>query len=139
MENASKALLIAGGVLLALLIISAGVSIYMILNNNAKTYSAEMETSKIQQINIVFEKYKEREDIKIQEIISLVNYVEEKQNEIPSKIYIKVNKDDWTSLNETEKLEKIKTDKKNYQCISITYNEQGQVKEIRFQSASIIN
>ena len=55
MENASKALIIAGAILLSILIISLGIMVY----NNAKNTvgSASLDKQEIQTFNSDFEKY----------------------------------------------------------------------------------
>ena len=55
MENASKALIIAGAILLSILIISLGIMVY----NNAKNTvgSASLDKQEIQTFNSYFEKY----------------------------------------------------------------------------------
>ena len=101
MENASKALLIAGGIILGIIIISAAVILYTNLTNNAKDYSSRPEAVKIQQINTNFEKYRGRTDITSQDIISVYNYIEEYQATLPHSITLVVSGDtDFPSTRE---------------------------------------
>ena len=51
MENASKALIIAGAVLIGILIISMGVLLATTLQKTAKTYYTSMNTNEIQKFN----------------------------------------------------------------------------------------
>ena len=51
MENASKALIIAGAVLIGILIISMGVLLATTLQRTAKTYYTSMNTNEIQKFN----------------------------------------------------------------------------------------
>lgn len=51
MENASKALIIAGAVLIGILIISMGVLLSTTLQKTAKTYYTSMTTNEIQKFN----------------------------------------------------------------------------------------
>ena len=51
MENASKALIIAGAVLIGILIISMGVLLATKLQKTAKTYYTSMNTNEIQKFN----------------------------------------------------------------------------------------
>ena len=54
MENASKALLIGGGVLIALLILSIGVYLFVEFRNLGTSYEKNIETSEIQKFNTNF-------------------------------------------------------------------------------------
>ena len=91
MENAVKALLIAGGVFLSLIIISAGVILYTNLDKNTEYYSKEPEIVNLNTINARFEKYRGRTDLTSQDIITIYSFIEEfnKKNTKPISIYVK--------------------------------------------------
>ena len=73
MENASKALLIAGGVLIAIIIITLAVILYTLFSNHSENYNEVMKVTQIQKFNSKFDVYIGREDITAQELISVVN------------------------------------------------------------------
>ena len=54
MENATKALLIAGGVLIAIIMLSVGVALYSIYSNQAKEYDQIVSDTEIQKFNSKF-------------------------------------------------------------------------------------
>ena len=86
MENATKALLIAGGVLISIIILTIGITLYSIFSNQAKEYNQIISTTEIQKFNSKFDVYVGREDITAQEIVSVVNLAKE-HNEVV-KIYL---------------------------------------------------
>lgn len=86
MENASKALLIAGGVLIAIIILSIALFLYSLYANRAKEYSQIMSTTELQKFNSKFETYVGRNDITAQEIVSVVNLAKEYNGQV--KIYL---------------------------------------------------
>ena len=70
MENASKALLISGGVFLAIVILVIAVQLFVGYRDVAETYDETMTMSEISNINKEFTKYLGREDIRIQEVVT---------------------------------------------------------------------
>ncbi len=77
MENATKALLIAGGILIAMLVISIGILIFMNYREAGTEIALRISTTQIQKFNSNFTKFEGREDITIQEIVSLANFVKD--------------------------------------------------------------
>ena len=138
MENATKALLIAGGVLLAIIIISAGLALYITFSRGLKDYSSQPEMADLQQINARFEKYRGRNDITAQDIITIYNYVKENQNKIPYSISVKVNNMELNFESYEKELKYIQENQeKKFVCdrrLGIEYNSQGQVISINFNN-----
>lgn len=93
MENAVKALLIAGGVLLGIIIISAGVNLYTNMSKDSKQYSSKAETVNLQSFNARFEKYQGRTDVKPQEIISIYNFIEQNKGKTPVSVSLIIKGD----------------------------------------------
>lgn len=136
MENATKALLLAGGILLGILVITAGVILYNNLNNNNRIYNSERETTKLQQINVKFEAFIGRDDITIHEIISLYNYIEDNKEKLLNSITLKVGNEEYKNLKEQNKIEKMEQNN-HYKLEKILYNETtGQVRAITFKEKS---
>lgn len=87
MENATQALLIAGGVLLAIMILSIGVIIYISHNETAEAINNRWEIAELNKYNSTFELYIDRTDITAQELVTLANLSKQRNNEIA--IYVK--------------------------------------------------
>ena len=75
MENASKALLMAGGVLIALLIISALILMFNQIGDYEKAQDASKKDSQLAEFNKDFERYLDDKDITGADIVSLINKV----------------------------------------------------------------
>jgi len=73
MENASKALLMAAGVLIALIILSIGVYLYSIFSNNAQEIASQLEEDRLNQFNSQFTSYIGKDDLTIYDIIDIAN------------------------------------------------------------------
>jgi len=81
MENASKALLIAAEILIGILILSIAVYIVMTIRSVTDTYQDRMSEQEVTKFNSYFFKYDGRTDILAQEIVSVVQYAQEFNNE----------------------------------------------------------
>lgn len=91
MENASKALLIAGEILIALLVISIGVFLFVNYAKIGESYEQSRKTDELIKFNSKFTIFAARTDITAQEIITLANYAKsynkaKNSNEI--KVYV---------------------------------------------------
>ena len=151
MENASKALLISGGVLIAILVISIGVYLFTSYSDIGSSYEQNMSTAEIQKFNVNFTKFEGRDDITIHEIVTLVNFA--KQYKEQTGIHVSITmpgKGDlinWLNNFATQGLEdekiieeliKNNLDKK-FECLNendndIKYDNYGKVKQISFQN-----
>lgn len=76
MENASKALLMAGGILIALLIISSLVLLFNQLETHEDAETAQKRIEQVSKFNNQFIAYDGREDITLNELYSLYNKIE---------------------------------------------------------------
>ena len=75
MENASKALIIAGEVLIAIMVIAIATYMFMVGRGPAEQYGDMLDHREIARFNVTFERLVGREDITVQEIISVRNSV----------------------------------------------------------------
>lgn len=75
MENASKALLMAGGILIALLVIGALVLMFNQVGSYEKAQEASKKNSQIADFNKEFERYLDDKGITGADVISLINKV----------------------------------------------------------------
>ena len=76
MENATKALLMAGGVLISIIVFSIGLLLYSAYSKQAEMYNQTIVTAELQKFNSRFEVYLGREDITMQEIVTVVKLAE---------------------------------------------------------------
>lgn len=86
MENASKALLIAGGVLLAILVVSLGIYMRGFFNDATNTYVSKLDATELRKYNNPFEVFIGREDVTAQEIVSLVGDSKQKYENVTVSI-----------------------------------------------------
>lgn len=98
MENASKALLMAGGVLIAILILSLGVYLFTTSRQLGTAYEGALEENEIKKFNSNFTKFEARKDITAQEIITTINLCKEYEANygITTNIVISNAPESWT-------------------------------------------
>lgn len=152
MENASKALLMAAGVLIGVLILSLAVFLFMDFGATSKGIYSEVESNQLTQYNAQYTIYSGRNDITIYDIISLVNLAQENNNYY--KDYTNFESEYKVSIGlqgETLLLHTIDEDKKqalisnysevnsnngelkyNFKCDKIQYHPNGKVSAVQF-------
>ena len=129
MENASKALLIAGGVLLAIMVLTIAIYLKGKFDNVADQYVASQDVAEIQKYNAKFEPYIGKEDITPQDLVTLIEFARTNGNMTEINI-ASVNytiKNDYSS---STFIEEKSSD--IYECSSIEYYDEGKVKRINF-------
>lgn len=90
MENATKALIIAGEVLIGVLILSLASYTFMLFGNYSKNVNAKISETQIREFNVRFVTFEGRANISAQEIVSIINFA--KQN---NKNYNSQSGDDY--------------------------------------------
>lgn len=140
MENASKALLMAGGILIAILILSLAVFVVFQARELAEAYDENEKQKEIQQFNINFTQFQNRNNINAQEIVSLIKYYEEyklKYVSAPDNIIQIINCSgygiDNIKSDYIEFMKKAGENKWTFECTSIEYDETAKVKSITFK------
>lgn len=134
MENATKALLIAGAFLIAIIIISVGVGMYFFFSTQASIHKQKIETTEIQKFNSNFDSYVGETNIRPQEIVTLVN----KADELEYKVVIYIKEGMYSSPKAISSLNdslmgKFINGGDYYSCTSVKYDEtDGRIKEIVF-------
>lgn len=135
MENASKALLMAGGIFIALMIIG---SIIMLFTNLSDYQSNQDElelTSQIAEFNNQYEPYM-KEDLSLMELQSVYNKIldnnkqAEQSGTEDDKIKTNIGDyitDSWSNISTNDK----KT--KRFKCSDSKYRSDGRIKEIYFE------
>lgn len=149
MENASNALLMAGGILIGVLILSLTVYLFMDFSSTSAEITAKKNEQKIMQFNSRFTSYIDKKDTTIYDIISLAKYAKKnnkyygyEQKEDSNNInYIAVNttiknleqkEDDELDAMIVDMLENDEPQVK-YTVKSIDYHNNGRIKSITFQ------
>lgn len=134
MENASKALLIAGGVLIALIILTMFIVMY---NNMANIQKEQEEQTRIEQIaafNAEFEAYNKKVMYGT-DVITLINKVAENNKKYNSnndyKIVVLLNDVEVTSSSHLIGTEAERT---VYTCTKVEYNDLGRVNKIEIKT-----
>lgn len=120
MENASKALLMAGGILISVIILTIAVTLYSLYSGQAKEYGEIISTTEIQKFNSKFDVYLGRDDIAPQEIATVINLAKQYDNTV--EIKVGMNKVQFAGENTPEKFI---ADNFNstFSCPSIVYNK----------------
>lgn len=162
MENASKALILAAGVLIGILILSLMVYLFSSLTGVALEVQKENNQKVITQFNAEFVQYQSKENVTIYDVVSVKNYAKEINNnrnyDNRIKVYLsnkrglntEITSSGFTKsdqyligldLNEEKKVKQIDEDGierrttviPNYNVREIKYDENGKVNMIRFR------
>ncbi len=118
MENASKALIIASGFLAGILLLTLFSYILMQMKEYASKNYSKMSENEASEFNQKFLQYEGREDLAIQDVITIINLAKDnniKSNK-PLTITVFVNNEDWTNKNTYELLENHLETK--YKCLN---------------------
>lgn len=137
MENASKALLIAGTVLIAIIMVSIAVYLFALYSSQTKEYNATISAIELQKFNSKFDVYIGRSDITAQEIVTVVNLSKEYGNQI--QIYLGNSTIEFTASNTQEDFIKNNQDKQ-FKCTlntselnpNPTYDANGKITKLKF-------
>lgn len=117
MENATKALLIAGGVLIAILIITLFVAVLQNTGKVSKRYDVSISSEQIATFNSNFTKYL-GQDLTIHEVVTICNFATDNNVKVINR----------------KKAEDIKNDEPNkkYRIKINSYGSNGYISEIGF-------
>lgn len=125
MENASKALLIAGGVLIAILILSVLVVTINIINSNQKAKEQALVTEQLVEFNQKYEAYNKKA-LRGTDIITLKNMAESEGGTVT----VTVKTADGTKIIDVS----IETNKTAiFECTNVEYNNNGRISALTFQ------
>lgn len=133
MENASKALLMAGGILIALLIIGSIVLLFANLQDYQNKSDASVKQSQIAKFNNQFEPYN-KDDLTLMELKSVYNKIVSNNTKYPEYeidtnidvVYSNINVP-FSQIEEEHKQNKI------FKCTAIEYkNPDGRISKILF-------
>lgn len=141
MENASKALIMAGAVLLAMMILGIGVYLFMSAGSLSASYEERLAQDKINGFNSKFLIYQKK--INAQEMVSLINLVNENNIKNPDKqIQIFINgenvQNNSSKYNEDYMISMMQSTDINqegiYECKTIEHNSAGYIKTMKFKT-----
>lgn len=127
MENATKALLIAGGVLIAIIILSVMVIMFQKTGNVTKTYDQTISQEEITKFNSNFTKYIGQK-LTIHEVVTISNFANSNNvRKVKCSIY------NEQSIKDEMDFQK-ENNKKHVYTINITNGEDGYISEVVFSS-----
>ena len=154
MENASKALIMAAGVLIGILVLSLAVFLFMDFGAKASEIYSQVEHNQLTQYNAQYTAYAEKTDINIYDIITLcnlakqnnINYADYTFFETEYKVTIKLtggstnfSNNNAQDLEITKQEELINTynqvndngePKYKFKCTNISYHDSGRLSSI---------
>lgn len=140
MENVSKALLIAAGILLALMIISMGISVFRYIQEVKNAENERIATEQLQEFNSEYECYNK----KIMyggDVVSVYNKIIDNNTKNPKIEFLVIDDGNKQLSIPSEENDEIGIDdigKTNiFKCTSISYDKNtGRVNHIEFQRVS---
>ena len=91
MENASKALLIAGAMLLFILIVTFAIFLFQRMASQASNVYDELYSSEIDEFNQKFLNFNGRDDLNIQNVVTIINLARENNSQELFPVTIVVN------------------------------------------------
>ena len=154
MEDASKALLMAAGVLMGVVILSLAAYLFVTFSSSADDVKSEIANNQLNKFNSQFLAYEQREDLTVYDILTAVNLAENNnkyyQLEPGDTNYITVKVDN-SVVNSTDIEKKIKPESlekegemkednlggkslKNYRCNVLLSDITGRVNAVNFSS-----
>ena len=155
MENASRALLMAAGVLIGILMLSLAVYLFATFGAESQELHEKTKHDQVLQFNAQFTIYSGRKDITIYDIISIANLAKETNNYYETfsdftnnyKVTVAItgisthSTANFQDEDEEEKqtvLKKYSMDSethetKKFTCVDIEYHSNGRIKSISFK------
>lgn len=119
MENASKALIIAGGVLIVILVLTLFAYINTKMGSGTHNLYSRLEDHDITEFNQKFLNYDDNKNLKIQDVVTLINTADNanKNNNIGAQVEVLVNNASYLNKS-TDELNQLLMDKadKTYKC-----------------------
>ena len=131
MENASKALLMAGGILIGILILSLMTTLFVSSKQLSKSYDNTKNAEAIQQFNVNFTKYLGK-DLTIHEVVTICNFAEKESNKV---IEVNVTVGGHTSQDIKDIVEVYTPEEDSIQKYKLTindYSDEGYINSISF-------
>ena len=152
MENASKALIIAGGVLIGVLILSLMVYLFLSFGANSKEIYDRIEDNQLLQFNANFNVYEGRNNLTIHQVVSVASLAKENNEKYPNRADHQVqvilnNMGSYSSNNfqdtDIKVMQKLVDENTQvdingeinvtFKCTKVEYNDIGRVSSITFK------
>lgn len=139
MENATKALLLAAGVLITIIVITLGVTLYSTFSNQTRGYSQVISNNQVQKFNSRFIVFLGRKDITALEVVTAINLGKE------YNVNILVDKEVFTNSEDFNSEDFLEENGDNvYECKIITkaknknpiFDSEGKIKQLEFTKKS---
>lgn len=125
MENASKALIIAGGVLIAILLLTLFSYLFGQMANSSSNIYDTLEKHEISEFNQQFINFDGRKNLTVQDVATLINLAQnsEKNSKFKSKVEIKLNNTNIASTMSSDRwLKNNISSNAQYTCTSVHIN-----------------
>lgn len=134
MENAAKALLIAGGVLIAIIIITMFIIMYTRVADIQHKQEEQKELEQLTAFNAEYEAYNKK-IMYVTDVITLINKVAENNKKYAgnSQYLIEITVNGTVKTNSTDLIGNVE-EKKTFKCEKIEYNDLGRVCSIKIVS-----
>lgn len=126
MENASKALLMAAGVLIGILILTLMVTLFLSAREVSSRHDQVKKTEEVEQFNANFTKYVGK-DITMHQVITIQNFAKIENNKIKS---VSVNKSGTFKISTTQIEEDLKNNKLYYTMQITQIDDDGYVSKV---------
>ena len=146
MENASKALVMAAGILIGVLIISLAVYLFVDFGTTSAKIHQQTEERQITELNSKFTSYERKNDLTIYDVVTVAGYACENnkyyENAEEYKIIVRLSgkgEIQGYTKEQRNKLIEIENEKiiglsilPTYECQVDSYHENGRIKQISF-------
>lgn len=132
MENASKALLMAAGILIGVLLLALLVTLFSSARSLSNQYEATKKSEAIQQFNVNFIKYL-GQDLTIHQVVTICNFAKKENNKIQEVTIASGGKSNEDIKEDVKKYLENEENMEKYELKIISYSEEGYVNSIRFE------
>lgn len=132
MENASKALLMAAGILIGVLLLALLVTLFSSARSLSNQYEATQKSEAIQQFNVNFTKYLGQE-LTIHQVVTICNFAKKENNKIKEVTITSGGKSNVDIKGDVKKYLEDNESLKKYELKINSYSEEGYVNSIRFE------
>lgn len=143
MENASKALLMAAEVLIAMMIVSLGVYVFYTYSQTSREIHDKKAEQQLVEFNAKYTKYLDQTTLTIYDVRTIANYAKKDNENLVDSEKIEVMFEGSNVVNKTETewdaqiqsqvgdIRNGNTELRKYKCIEPEYTENGRVKKIK--------
>ena len=143
MENASKALLMAAEVLIAMMIVSLGVYVFYTYSQTSREIHDKKAQQQLVEFNAKYTKYVDQTTLTIYDVRTIANYAKKDNENLVDSEKIEVMFEGSNVVNKTETewdaqiqsqvgdIRNGNTELRKYKCIEPEYTENGRVKKIK--------